>query len=366
MASTSYFISMLIAITLLVGPAHGAGKNPPAPLVVVAPVIEKPARPHSAIPGTVIPLLEPTIASRIDGFVVNVPVQIGDWVEKGAKLVIVESLDNQRDKQVQYSVIAEAKAHLTKARNNLDRDKKLRNTPALSRQRLADRTAEVAIREAILARARTQLVQIQDQLDRHRITAPFKGIITNKSIQPGEWIREGQGVITLLDPSQLEVKALIPAHIADTLAVGDKAQTYFPKQGTTLAITLRAILPRQNPISRNRPSFWTLDNPTDTIAGEEVSLTIPLGTETTMALVLKDAIVRKGKKNLAFVVDKDTIRIAEVQLGPSVKTYFQVTKGLKVGEQVVVRGNERVRPGQKVRPVQLTGSAPASPPEIEP
>ena len=354
----SKFKSVLTAIAILaLLPALSVAdnKSAPAPLVVVAPVIEKPARPHSTIAGTVIPLLEATVASRVAGFVINTTVEVGNMVENGADLVVVESLTTQRKKQIQQTIIAEAKAHLDQAKNNLARDQKLRHTPALSRQRLADRQAEVAIRTAILNRAIAQQKQIDDQLSWHKITAPFAGIITKKSVHPGEWIKEGQGVVTLLDPSQLEIKAQIPANIANHLTPGMLAQAYFSEDGKEEAVTLRAILPRQNPTSRNRPSFWRINNPAATIAGQEVSLTIPLGEMTTMVLVLKDAVIRKGKKTHVFIVDNDTISLSPIQLGPSVENYFQVYKGLQAGEQVVVRGNERVHPGQKVKPVQLTG-----------
>ncbi|MBF0455942.1 MAG: efflux RND transporter periplasmic adaptor subunit [Magnetococcales bacterium] len=354
MRASFFFILSVVLLLPLPNPLHA--ENTPAPLVVVSATLEKPAQPHAAIPGTVIPLLESTLASRVNGFVVSTPFQVGDRVEAGADLVMLESLDSQREKQIQQAVIAEAAAHLSRARNNLARDKKLQNTPALSRQRLADRTAEVAIKAAILNRAKARLNQIQDQLSWHRMTAPFSGIITEKRVSPGEWITAGQGVVTVLDPTQLEVEALIPATVADSLSVGVTAQATFPKQSQTSVATLRALLPRQNPISRNRPSYWTLEQPHQAIAGESVSLTIPLGEKATMVLALKDAIIRQGKGSLVFVVDTDTIRAAPVQLGPSVGHYFQIREGLQAGEQVVVRGNERVRPGQKVRPIQLTGA----------
>jgi RND family efflux transporter MFP subunit len=354
------FFPLFFGVVLLCLPVIAAENSSKAPLVVVAGVIEKPAQPYSTIPGTIIPLLESTIASRVEGFVEKTSVMVGEMVKKGDELVVIDSLDTQRQKQIQFGIIAEAKAYLSRAQNNLARDHKLRDTPALSRQRLADRTAEVAIRKAILSQARSQLAKIQDQLTRHQILAPFSGIITEKLIQSGEWIKEGQGVVTLLDPTQLEVKALIPAHIADSLSVGDKAEVYRSQQGDRGRVVLRAVLPRQHTQSRNRPSFWTLEKTASNIAniaGQELSLNIALGSEATMILALKDAIIRNGKKTLVFVVEEETIRMVPVTLGPSVTTYFQILKGLKAGDQVVVRGNERVRPGQKVRSIQLTGSS---------
>ncbi|MBF0358628.1 MAG: efflux RND transporter periplasmic adaptor subunit [Magnetococcales bacterium] len=361
MGITRFFVAFLTACTLLVNPVCGADKKPQAPLVVVTAVVEQPARPNRAIPGTVIPLLEATIASRISGYVVQTPIQVGDRVEKGDKLIILDSMDSKREKQIQLSIIAEAKANLTHARSNLARDRKLQNTPALSRQRLSDRITEEAVSAAKLDRANAQLKQIDDRLSRHEIIAPFSGIITEKLIQKGEWLEAGQGVVTLLDPTQLEIKVLIPANIAATLQTGATAESFFPKVATTSMVSLRSILPRQNPQSRNQPSFWTMSNSTKAVAGEEVSLTIPLGLKKKILLVAKDAIIRNGKQNMVFVVDDDTIRGANVQLGPSINGFFQVKKGLKAGEFVVVRGNERVRPGQKVTSIPLTGASPPTP-----
>ncbi|MBF0193928.1 MAG: efflux RND transporter periplasmic adaptor subunit [Magnetococcales bacterium] len=360
MRLTPCIFTIITTISLLTIPFHEASAARPAPLVVVAEVLEKPARPNRAIPGSVIPLLEATIASQINGLVLNTPFQTGDKVKKGATLVVVDKLDILRQKQIQQTIIAEAKANLTHARNNLARDKKLKNTPAISRQRLDDRITEEEVRSAILEQAKTKLMQINDMLNRHTITAPFSGVITKKLIQQGEWLKEGQGVVTLLDPNQLEVQALIPTNMASTLKEGATANVYFTKQGVEDTITLRTILPRQNSVSRNQPSYWKINKTSKTIAGEEVALTIPLGANATMLLVLKDAVIRKGNKNLVFIVDDDTIKMADVQLGPSINTYFQVIKGLKAGQKVVVRGNERLRPGQKVRTTQLTGSSPST------
>ncbi|MBF0380567.1 MAG: efflux RND transporter periplasmic adaptor subunit [Magnetococcales bacterium] len=351
-----YFLSIITITTMFTSPVFSTGAKPPAPLVVVAEVIEQAAQPNRAIPGTVIPLLEATIASQTGGFVLKTNFNVGDKVKKGDTLVILDSLDSVRQREIQLTVIAEAKARLVHATNNLGRDKKLRDTPATSRQRLDDRVKEEAVRRAILQQARTKLKQIDDTLARHKITAPFAGVITEKLIQQGEWLAEGQGVATLLDPDKLEIQAKIPTNIAASLKVGAVAKSFFPKQGREEPITLRTIIPRQNPVSRNQPSYWNIDHK-NTIAGEEVALTIGLGANATTLLVLKDGVIRKGNKNLVYVVDGETIRMTDVQLGPSINSYFQVKKGLKAGELVVVRGNERVRPGQKVRTISLTGSS---------
>ena len=80
-----------------------------------------------------------------------------------------------------------------------------------------------------------------------------------------------------------------------------------------------------------------------------------------MTTVSKDAIVRRGGNVLVFVVRDGNGQPQPVTLGKSVGTRFVVTSGLQAGDRVVVRGNENLRPGQRLR---ITGDldAPASGP----
>ena len=65
----------------------------------------------------------------------------------------------------------------------------------------------------------------------------------------------------------------------------------------------------------------------------------------------KDAIVLNGNKRTMFVVDETTMQVSEVavELGVSNGDLIEVTGGVDAGQSVVVRGNERLKPGQKVQ-----------------
>jgi multidrug efflux pump subunit AcrA (membrane-fusion protein) len=64
--------------------------------------------------------------------------------------------------------------------------------------------------------------------------------------------------------------------------------------------------------------------------------------------VHKDAVLRRQGRASVYVIENGTAQSREVTLGPAVGSRFQVKEGLKPGDIVVIRGNERLRPGQPV------------------
>jgi multidrug efflux pump subunit AcrA (membrane-fusion protein) len=82
-----------------------------------------------------------------------------------------------------------------------------------------------------------------------------------------------------------------------------------------------------------------------------VTLRIPIGPARQVLSVHKDAIIKRQGQDIVFVVAGEGVESRPVQLGVAVGGRFEVLSGLSQGDRVVVRGNERLRPGAKVRVV---------------
>jgi multidrug efflux pump subunit AcrA (membrane-fusion protein) len=82
---------------------------------------------------------------------------------------------------------------------------------------------------------------------------------------------------------------------------------------------------------------------------QSVALAIPAGEERDVVSVHKDAVINRNGKDIVFIVEDGAANIRTVKLGEPIGTRFVVLGGLKAGDTVVVRGNERLRPGQKVK-----------------
>jgi multidrug efflux pump subunit AcrA (membrane-fusion protein) len=90
-------------------------------------------------------------------------------------------------------------------------------------------------------------------------------------------------------------------------------------------------------------------------AEQSVTVHVPVGAARNVLSVHKDAVTRRGSQSLVYVVEDATAELRSVQLGEAVGNRFEVRGGLQAGDTVVVRGNERLQPGDRVR----VGGAPS-------
>ncbi len=94
------------------------------------------------------------------------------------------------------------------------------------------------------------------------------------------------------------------------------------------------------------PRFNTIGRPL--AANQSVTVHIPIGAARRVLTVHKDAIIKRGLKSLVFVAVDGNVEQREISVGEAVGSRYEVLAGLREGELVVVRGNERLRSGDKV------------------
>ena len=136
-----------------------------------------------------------------------------------------------------------------------------------------------------------------------------------------------------------------------TLAPGVVIEFAFT-DGSRHRASVRAVVPEENPLTRTRRVRFTpgFDASAMNLAvNESVTLFIPIGAGEDVLTIHKDAVIHRDEKTWVFVVDGEgSALLREVTLGDALGGCFQVTSGLEPGSLVVVRGNERLLPGQKV------------------
>lgn len=121
--------------------------------------------------------------------------------------------------------------------------------------------------------------------------------------------------------------------------------------------TISAILPEGNPDSRTFPVRIDIPNPDFTLkSGMEAIAAFNLGKKRKMILVPKDAIVTADGKRLVFVVNDGIVRQVNIKTTGAYGTRMAVRGSLKAGDSLVVRGNERLEPGQPVLVLPLPTS----------
>jgi len=190
-----------------------------------------------------------------------------------------------------------------------------------------------------------------------RVTAPYDGVISVRHVQPGTYVRIGDSVVNIIDNTRLEIEADVPSRLMANLSPGTPVFVEHPNRGRVTA-ALRAVVPAEDTRTRTRTARFTLDfNDVDhrLAVNQSISLGIPVGSGGRTLTVSKDAIVQSRGNDAVYVVKDGKANIRPVELGAAVGSRYEVLSGLEAGEQVVVRGNETLRPGQDVRISGMSG-----------
>ena len=305
------------------------------------------------------------VAARVQGAVAKMRVRVGDRVSVGDPLAILVSdiLRARRELKaaelVEYTAkLRTARVLLDQSRLELNRLKRLRKSAAFSKARYEDKQKDVARLSSTLSEARAKLNQAQAELsmaeidlDQATIRAPFAGVVSRRHTDVGAFLKVGDQVVTLINDAALEVEAEVPSNRLRGLVEGSRIDVEF-EDGAPFSASVRAIVPEENPLARTRtvrlvPDFGK--NGIRIAVNQSVLLRVPVGARLEVVSVHKDAVVQRRGKSVVYVVEGGKANIRPVRLGNAIGGRFEVLHGLKDGELVVVRGNERLRPGQTVR-----------------
>ena len=239
----------------------------------------------------------------------------------------------------------------------MQRLEKLKGSTAFPRKQYEDQRHEVvrytsALREAdsALQRTNAQHRAAAIELSRTRVVAPYAGVVTAKHVSAGAYLRQGDGVVTLLNDTDLEIEAEVPGARAAGLAKG-LAMRATLEDGTEVMSEVRTVIPDEDPATRTRQVRLVPVKATErpVAVNETVTVLVPVGPGRVVLSVHKDAVINRRGKQIVYVVQEGKAAMRPVQLGEAVGARMEVLRGLAQGDLVVVRGNERLRPGQDVR-----------------
>ena len=305
------------------------------------------------------------VAARVSAPVKAFHVEVGDRVEAGQAIAALDAdtLKARRDLVAGRLGEAEAKlavkqAQVKLAQQDFERLKGLKKSAAFNQARFDDARQNVVIAEAevreaesAISSARADLELAEIALSDTEVRAPYAGTIVERLVETGAYVQIGAPLVRMLGDRSLEIEAEVPFQNLAGLAIGTDVNVTLD-DGTRHRAVVRAMLPAENPLTRTRvvrlvPTFGETGRP---LANEQsVTLQIPLGAERQVLSVHKDAVIRRRGQDMVFVIDGDATQARPVDLGAAVGNRLEVRGGLTDGDRVVVRGNERLKPGDKVR-----------------
>ncbi len=359
------FCALMFVGLPTVASAQEKNAAPPATPVGMDTVRTEPLRQTVPVLGRFVAKQAGVVAARVAGAVESYNVEVGDQVAEGDTLAMIVADAFEWERNRRRADVATAKAALETSRasqklldQELARLEGLKESPAYSQARYNDKHQEtvrarsqVTQAQAALRSAEAALQLAEIQLDDTAVLAPYGGTVTQRHSEAGAYLRVGDPVIALLDNHNLEIEADVPSNRTSGLTPGRELRAVIDG-GAEVKAVVRAVIPDENPRTRTRRARFavTLSHDTDRnmAANQSVTVDIPAGEVGSVVTVHKDAILNRGGGQLVVLNDGGKASFRSVQLGQAVGDRFVVKGGLNDGDIVVIRGNERLRPGQTI------------------
>lgn len=324
---------------------------PPARVEVAAAELREMA-PSVEVSGTVVSLNDSRIASEIEG-VLTWLAEVGADIDAGDLIARI-------DPRLIQIEVKRARANVERLRSDFEyRQRQLERTEELAAKNSASKTlldearAQRDQAQHSLTDASAALERAQADLARTEIRAPFAGHVAARLASVGEFVNVGEDVVRLVDTHRIEIT--LPASIALTRYIKPGMRVPVKGGGVEREHTVRTVVPVGDAVSRMVEVRLSAGD-SEWLVGTPVQISLPSDTAVSTVAVPRDALVERGRQTHVFKVNDGKAEQVTVQISAVVGLWVGIADGLSPGDQVIVRGAERLAPGQAVEIIESTGA----------
>lgn len=304
------------------------------------------------------------LAFRINGRVSERNVNVGDRISAGQVVARLDPTLERNELTAAQASLKAARGELDTARNTFTRQERLMAQGFTTRPRFdqalrARETAQAAVENA---EARVELAR--DRLAFTELRAGVPGVVTARSIEPGEVVQPGQVVITMAREEGRDAVFQVPARLLEDHAGTYRVRVALADNPAVSAIgTVREVAIQADPATRAFPVKVSLTDPPEAMRlGATVTGVLEISTPSIIAIPAS-ALTQQGATPAVWVVDPAT---STVSLRPVDVLRFDpdkviVAHGLEPGDIVVSAGVQALHPGQRVRQLPARSAARGDP-----
>ncbi len=305
--------------------------------------------------GSVRPRIESDLAFRAGGKVMARLVEVGQVVKAGQLLARIDANDYQLGLDAAREQVRAAEADANQSASDSARFRRLLTDGSISAADVERQQAKADAASARLAQAKQQLALAANRVGYTTLSAPFDGVITALRTESGQVVAEGQPVMTLARPGELDIVVDIPETLAGSLR-SYTASARLSASDEQLRLRLRELSPSASAQTRTFRARYTIEG------GHARTLQIGMTTELQLsragqavsALLPPGALLSTDRQSTVWVVDEKTGTLTRRPVTTvTAGTDAIRVAGLNDGELVVVAGAQKLDAAKKVRAQRL-------------
>ena len=312
--------------------------------------------------GTVRARTSAVIAAKLMGYVREVKVQTGDRVREGQLLVTLDARDldvNSRHAEAALeevrssmpeadSAVAGAKANLDLAQTTFNRMQDLFNKKSISNQEFDEASAKLKAAQAVHEMARAKRAQLDAQAARVQqdvratevarsyaeITAPFAGVVTAKTVDPGTLAVPGTPLLTIEREGAYRLEASVEESRLAAIRVGQPVSVTLDGIDRTLEARVSEIVPAVDAASRSYLVKIDLPNVPALRSGAFGRASFSMGSRVALTIPAA-AVSERGQLQSVLVAENGVARTRLITAGSKNKDRIEVLSGLTAGDKVI-------------------------------
>lgn len=332
------------------------------PVAVVSPE-HQPIYRQVEVTGTVTSPRVAQLSAATSGLIMVMLAKEGDRVEAGQVLVELDPELAELESRSAQAQVIQAETALVDARRRLSEAKALGSSGGIAQTLILDLTSEAEQDSAALQQARAQAALRQALVKRHTLKAPFAGVISRRMGEAGEWVSPGQGVYELVALDDLRLDFAVAEDFIPALTVDTPLQFYLNAlPGESFTGQVQTVVPVTEPGSRTLLLRVVSHDPQQQdpriLPGMSARAMLQVPTRANGLVIPRDALLRypDGRVVVWIVAPSDSGPVASekaVRIGQAFAGMVEIVEGLGPRDQIVVRGNEALQNGQRVRVIDV-------------
>lgn len=292
-----------------------------------------------------------TLSAQVPGEISQYSGDVGDQVAKGNILARIKPTDYKLALEESCSNLTAARARLSAAQNAYNRFKKLLPGEVVSQDAFDKVESEYKTALAQEGQAQAGVDIAEERLKKTVITAPFSSVVAARHIEIGQIIGTNDPVMTLIDLSRVRVKAFLAekdfVHVdrRDTVTVTVDAYPVRTFGGRIDRLDVKSDA------ATNTFGVEIVINNEDLLlkAGLSARVKIIVDVVPDAVLIPQNAVLFRENGAEVFIVDENqTARQRTIEPGQTQGDLVRIVKGLRQGESLIIKGQNYVKPGDKV------------------
>jgi RND family efflux transporter MFP subunit len=290
-----------------------------------------------AAEGVVEAVRQATIASQVQGRVLELPVKAGDTVRAGQVLARIDSRTADQAVAASRSQVAEAEANLANARMRYERNRQLLAQKFVSQAAVDQSEAEYKAAQAQLASMKAGASGASAQQSFTTITAPYAGVIGATQAELGDMATPGKPIVTLFDPRELRVVATLPQAMLPQWKRDRKPEVEIPALARTLVPTSVTVIPLADARAHTVRVRLDLPSTEGLLPGQYARAYFPTATVRAITVPVS-ALLRRGELTGVYVAGASGApQLRQVRTGEKFADgTVEILSGLAAGERIFV------------------------------